>query len=60
MFSAYAIFVADCVKRKVQVGMEEDELKELGNDLWTLHDNFTEGILEDPEADVDSYGEDEE
>jgi hypothetical protein len=42
LFSAYATFVSECIRRKadVVVGLDLDILRELGNDLWTLHDNF--------------------
>jgi hypothetical protein len=54
--------VEDCVRRKadVGVGVDRDELRDLGNDLWTLHDNFADGNTGLGGNDDDSMGEDEE
>jgi hypothetical protein len=43
------------------VGIDKDELKELANDLWSLHDNFNDGdgSMQD-DNDADCFGEDEE
>lgn len=62
LFSTYARFVEDCVRRKadVGVGVDRDELRDLGNDLWTLHDNFADGNTGLGGNDDDSMGEDEE
>lgn len=44
LFKNHATFVDDCVrKRRLDLGIDLDELKELGNGLWTLYDNYSEG-----------------
>ncbi|KAG6860219.1 hypothetical protein C0995_013992 [Termitomyces sp. Mi166 len=46
------------MKPAVEVlGFDGDELRDLVNDLWTLHDNFYSG--EDDDLDSSSIGEDE-
>ena len=40
MFSAYAECIQKVLHGGVDVGLETDELRELENDLWTLHDSF--------------------
>jgi hypothetical protein len=49
LFKNYATFVEKCVKRRIDsgTGVEFDELRDLGNDLWTLHDNFSDGEHEE-------------
>ena len=52
LFKNYATFVGDCARRRrLNLGIDLDELKELGNDLWTLYGNYLEGddgaMLED-------------
>jgi len=62
LFTQYADFVGRCVRRKVNwgmVGIDEDEARELRDDLWTLRDNFGER-LEPSEDDGEGLGEDEE
>ncbi|EPQ55584.1 tubulin nucleotide-binding domain-like protein [Gloeophyllum trabeum ATCC 11539] len=54
LFSSYASFVEDCVKRKKQfkeiLGMEVDEIKELASELWMMHDAYHgEDEIEDEE-----------
>jgi hypothetical protein len=56
LFAAYAAFATDCVKRNTLGSVDVDELREIANDLWTLHDNFAEGGNEDLEGGV---GEDD-
>ncbi|KAJ6554978.1 Misato segment II tubulin-like domain-containing protein [Mycena vulgaris] len=60
-FSGYAIFLEDCTRRKIAVenaGIDLDEMGDLANDLWTLHDNA--GGETDGTSDADVRGEDEE
>lgn len=64
LLSAYAISIETCLKRRPveeAVGIDKDELKELANDLWSLHDNFNDGdgSMQD-DNDADCFGEDEE
>jgi hypothetical protein len=64
LFSGYATSIETCLSRKFAVesiGIDGDELKELANDLWTLHDNFDDGgstTLDDDGG--NSIGEDED
>ncbi|KAK0472827.1 mtDNA inheritance protein Dml1 [Armillaria luteobubalina] len=64
MFADYAKFVDSTLRRRTLgvVSDEMDDLKELANDLWTVHDNFsTDGDEESLESGPDSsLGEDEE
>ncbi|GLB45716.1 putative tubulin domain containing protein [Lyophyllum shimeji] len=60
LFSSYAAAIEAYLKRKPTdqaLGFENDELRDLVNDLWTLHDNFNDGG-EDGESSL--LGEDEE
>lgn len=52
LFSNYATFIEKCVKRKTDTGtgVEFDDLKDLTNELWTLHDDYVDG-----EHDEDFY-----
>jgi hypothetical protein len=53
-----ADFVGHCVRRKINwemVGIDEDEARELREDLWTLRDNFGESSYDDGKG----LGEDE-
>jgi len=63
-FSTYAVLIETCLKRRPTseaVGIDSDELKELANDLWSMHDNFLDGGDGTQQGgDVDSLGEDEE
>lgn len=61
LFSTYAVFVEGCVKKNSEVmpGFEHDDLKDLVNDLWTLHDNFSDGKDEAVGQREDEVGEDE-
>lgn len=49
LFSNYATFIERCVKRKTDTGtgIEPDDLKDLANELWTLHDNYVDGDQDD-------------
>ncbi|KAK0472500.1 mtDNA inheritance protein Dml1 [Armillaria novae-zelandiae] len=64
MFADYAKFVDSTLRRRTLgvVSDEIDDLKELANDLWTVHDNFsTDGDEESLKSGPDSsLGEDEE
>jgi hypothetical protein len=58
LFSSYASFRIECTRRRLNVttGLDTDELKELSNELWTLHDTFAEGDGEEWGSDgVDLY-----
>ncbi|KII83792.1 hypothetical protein PLICRDRAFT_119052 [Plicaturopsis crispa FD-325 SS-3] len=60
LFSAYATLAEDCVRRRrPDAGFDLDDLKELGNDLWTIHDGFADDA-QMWEAGEDDVGEDEE
>lgn len=43
MFEGYAIFIDKCISRRTtsiaSIDVSLDDLKELANDLWTMHDN---------------------
>jgi len=45
-FKEYALFIENCVKRRTtitaSIDISVDDLKELANDLWTIHDNSSE------------------
>jgi hypothetical protein len=56
LFSTYAAFATDCIKRNALGSVDVDELREIANDLWTLHDNFAEGGDEGLEG---AFGEDD-
>lgn len=61
LFTQYADFVGRCMRRKVNwgmVGIDEDEARELRDDLWTLRDNFGEGLASSDD-DGEGLGEDE-
>lgn len=57
LFSTYARFVETHLDFGGAVGLDRDEMKELGNDLWAICDGYG-----DTDADVaeDELGEDEE
>ncbi|KAJ7846892.1 Misato segment II tubulin-like domain-containing protein [Mycena olivaceomarginata] len=61
-YSGYARFLDESIRRKISVettgGIDLDEMSDLANDLWTLHD--TAGGEPDPTSDSDGRGEDEE
>jgi hypothetical protein len=62
LVAQYADFVGHCLRRKVNwetVVIDEDEARELRDDLWTLRDNFGEGF-EPSDDDGKGLGEDEE
>ncbi|KAH9050329.1 hypothetical protein EDB84DRAFT_600232 [Lactarius hengduanensis] len=45
LLTQYAEFLHDCLRRKVDwatLGMDEDDARELRDDLWTMRDNFGE------------------
>ncbi|TFK50599.1 tubulin nucleotide-binding domain-like protein [Heliocybe sulcata] len=58
IFSVRASFIDDCIKRKRDmagiVGIEIDELRELANDLWAMHDAYHD------EGDISEEGLEEE
>ena len=57
LLGKHAEFVEKCVKRRVDVGMEVDEVKELASELWTMHDAYAgDGYG----SDEDELGEDED
>ena len=62
LLAQYADFVRDCLRRKVDwatLGMDEDDARELRDDLWTMRDNFGEKHeVSDDEG--GGLGEDEE
>ena len=63
LFERYAILIEDCIRRKVDwqvigVGIDDDGVRELRNDLWTLSDNHRAG--EGNGDETDEMGEDEE
>ena len=43
LFEGYAMFIDKCVSRRTtslsSIDVSLDDLKELANDLWTMHDN---------------------
>lgn len=63
LFASYARLVEQCLRRvsstDVIPGVDRDEMKELANDLWTLHDGYVddEYVVDD---EGDSRGEDED
>ena len=46
MFEKYALFIDKCISHRTcavaLVDISLDDLKDLANDLWTIHDNFSE------------------
>ena len=43
MFEDYAVFIDKCINRRTSAALIDfslDDLKDLANDLWTIHDNF--------------------
>jgi len=59
VFSGYATFVEDCIRKKFDwelIGWDPDEIKEVRNELWTIVDNYGHADVRSP----DSIGEDEE
>jgi hypothetical protein len=64
LFTQYADFVGQCVRRKVDwatIGcIDQDEAQQLRDDLWTLRDNFGEMPEMAPDRDDEGLGEDEE
>lgn len=58
LLGRYASFIDDCARYKIDwqaLGIEQDEARELGADIWTIVDNF--GAMSEAS---DEYGEDEE
>ena len=45
-FESYALFIDKCINRRSSavalMDVSSDDLKDLANDLWTIHDNFSE------------------
>ena len=64
LFTQYADFVGQCVRRKIDWatvgGMDQDDARQLREDLWTIRDNFGEMPELAPEGDDGGLGEDEE
>jgi hypothetical protein len=64
LFARYADFVGQCVRRKIdwaKVGcMDQDDARQLQDDLWTIRDNFGEMPELVPDGDDQGFGEDEE
>jgi hypothetical protein len=46
MFENIALFAEKCKNRRTSaialLDISSDDLKDLANDLWTIHDNFSE------------------
>lgn len=63
LFSTYAASIETCLKRRPTaeaVGIDKDGLKELANDLWSLHDKFNDGDeFRAGDNDAEFLGEDE-
>jgi len=62
LLAQYAEFLHDCLRRKVDwatLGMDENDARELRDDLWTMRDNFGEKH-ELSDDDGGGLGEDEE
>ncbi|KAJ7162919.1 mtDNA inheritance protein Dml1 [Mycena filopes] len=64
LFAGYARFLDDSVRRKISVedaGIDLDELGDLANDFWTLHDTAGGDTKADRvDSDEDGRGEDED
>ena len=64
LFAQYADFAGQCVRRKIDwatVGcMDQDDARQLRDDLWTIRDNFGEMPELAPDGDDQGLGEDEE
>ncbi|KAK7001822.1 protein dml-1 [Favolaschia claudopus] len=62
-FSGYARFLENGFRRRISVektGIELEELGDLVNDFWTIHDNVGGGGGDELDSDSDVHGEDEE
>ncbi|KAJ7046455.1 Misato segment II tubulin-like domain-containing protein [Mycena alexandri] len=62
LFSNYARFLDDSVRRKISLedaGIDLDEMGDLANDFWTLHDTAG-GETNRDDSDSDGRGEDED
>ena len=63
LFTQYADFVGQCVRRKIDwatVGcVDKDEARQLRDDLWTLRDNFHETPELATDGNDEGLGEDE-
>lgn len=62
LLSAHASFIDECIKRKKDfasvMGIEIDEIRELANDLWAIHDAYHgEGDVEEEELHEESDDE---
>jgi hypothetical protein len=46
LLEGYAMFIDQCIKRRTTsltaIDISLDDLKELANDLWTMHDNSSQ------------------
>jgi len=64
LFAQYADFVGQCVRRRIDwaaVGcVDQDDARQLRDDLWTIRDNFGEMPELAPDGDDGGLGEDEE
>jgi hypothetical protein len=64
LFTQYADFVGQCVRRKIDWAtmgcIDKDEALQLRDDLWTLRDNFGEMPEVASNGDDEGLGEDEE
>ena len=64
LFTQYADFVGRCVRRKIDWttvgGVDQDDARQLREDLWTIRDNFGEIPELVPDGDDGGLGEDEE
>jgi len=63
LFTQYADFVGQCVRRKIDwatIGcVDKDEARQLRDDLWTLRDNFRETPELATDGNDEGFGEDE-
>ncbi len=63
LFTQYADFVGQCVRRKIDwatVGcVDKDEARQLRDDLWTMRDNFHETPELATDGNDEGPGEDE-
>lgn len=60
LFRTYARFIETNLDLGSANGLDRDEMKELGNDLWVICDGFDDTNGDEGEDAVDEYGEDEE
>lgn len=67
LFRDQARLIQRCIQRRTSavthIGLDIDELKELGNDLWGIHDNFsgdTDGSRSGGEGDHELDNDDDQ